>query len=802
MANQNPPTPPQHHAKHPANRLATSTSPYLLQHAHNPVDWYPWGEEAFDAARERQVPIFLSVGYATCYWCHVMERESFENPLIGRLLSEHFVCIKVDREQRPDIDDIYMNAVQLMTESGGWPMSAWLTPPGARSENDPGLEPFYAGTYFPPTPAFNRPSLKQVAEGISQAWHDRRDQVLQQAAQLTAAIRANLASEYDPVRINETQIAEAIGSLLQMHDQDQGGFSGAPKFPQPAYLEFLLECAASIDDPAARSAALRSVRHTLDRMAIGGIHDQVGSGFHRYSVDEHWLVPHFEKMLYDNAQLASVYARSFSQSHDPLDAMICRRTLDYALTEMRDEQAGFHSAQDAEVNAREGLNYLWTPEEVRTVITEAINEHAAEFALRVYGLDHPANFRDPHHPDEPPRWVLRLDRRPDAMAQAMKMDHDTFMQRLYAVNEALYAARAKRQQPAKDDKVITAWNGLMIAALADGAMALHDAAYLDAAKATADFILNNMRNQQGDLLRIWRAGQASTAAVLEDYAFLIQGLLALHRASASFKDPAPRALAAAEELFARAERLFSDELNVLHDTPANQHDLIVRARSAYDGAIPAAASVMLHNAIDLFLVSRETAYIQAAVNQLAALSREIRRSPIAAINSTRALHRLLTIDPAIIEALPEDNSQTSDRITRDFDPADPVAVLASTDRVSVAASKPATLRLRLEIKPGYHINAHDPGVEGVVGMNLRIAEGTGVRVSAAYPLGVLLEHASTTAAGLRVHHAQVEFTVELHRTDEPWTGRPLLLLEYQACTDAACLPPRLVELDVAIDPAA
>ncbi|MGP1347961.1 MAG: thioredoxin domain-containing protein [Phycisphaerales bacterium] len=797
---------------HSANRLAGSASPYLLQHARNPVQWWPWGREAFDAASQRDVPIFLSIGYSTCYWCHVMERESFESASTAALLNERFVCIKVDREERPDIDDIYMNAVQLMSGSGGWPMSVWLTPPGARSADDPGLEPFYAGTYFPPAPAHGRPSFKQVIEGVGEAWSSQREQVLEQASRVTAAIRAYLSAEFDPVRVDERQIGQAIGQLLGMHDSEHGGFGGAPKFPQPVYLEFLIETLDGIDDPAARSSARRAIRRTLDRMGTGGLFDQVGGGFHRYCVDERWVVPHFEKMLYDNAQLASVYARSFALMGDEFDARICRRTLDYALREMRDANGGFYSAQDAEVDTREGLNYLWMPDEVRSAIEPTLGMDCVELALRLYALDGEPNFRDPHHPEEPRRFVLRLTDRPDALGEANGIARDELVERMDAINAALLTARASRKQPSLDDKVIAAWNGMMIAGLADGAMALGDHAYLEAARQAADFVLGSMRDGRGDLVRVWRCGESSAAGVLEDYAFVVQGLLALHRAVSSAGDADSGYFKAAKQLADRARVHFADEHGVLHDTRNGASDLVVRARSSYDGAIPSAASTMLHNFIDLFLVSRDRGSLEAAIAQLAGLSREIRRSPVATINATRAVYRLIALDPEILRALPEDLGDADQAATlsgdpRNLDGNDPVVVLASTDRVSIARGTPGSIRLRIEIAPGYHINAHDPGLSDLVGLSVRIVNGTGVSAHASYPPGVPLEAAGAGDAGGAdrpgplVHNAQVELDVELRRTDEAWSGRPLLLLEYQACTDRACLMPRRVELDVALDPA-
>ncbi|HVZ94640.1 MAG TPA: DUF255 domain-containing protein, partial [Phycisphaerales bacterium] len=400
------------------NLLSRETSPYLLQHAHNPVPWMPWGPAAFDEARRRDVPIFLSIGYSTCYWCHVMERESFEDEAIGRALGEHFVCIKVDREERPDVDDIYMTAVQLMTRRGGWPMSVWLTPPGAKDTNDTGLEPFYAGTYFPAEPRHGMPSLPQLVEGISEAWKSNRAQVLEQASSIADAIREQLAHRADPAPIGEKQIAQAVSQLLRLYEPNHGGFGRAPKFPQPVFLEFLLDARRAITDPAALASIDRAVRHTLDAMALGGLLDQLGGGFHRYSTDEKWLVPHFEKMLYDNAQLASIYARAYAIGKDEFDARILRRTLDYVLREMTDPETGaFFSAQDAEVDGREGLNYLWTREE----LAAALGGEEAAFASWVYGLDGGPNFRDPHHHDEPARNVLFLRARPEVLSRERAM---------------------------------------------------------------------------------------------------------------------------------------------------------------------------------------------------------------------------------------------------------------------------------------------------------------------------------------------------------------------------------------------
>lgn len=385
------------------NRLARETSPYLLQHAANPVDWFAWGPEAFEAARERGVPIFLSIGYATCYWCHVMERESFEDEGIGALMSELFVCVKVDREERPDVDDIYMAAVQAMTGRGGWPMSVFLTPPGARGKEDAGLEPFWGGTYLPPEPRWGMASFEQTLRAIRRAWDEQRGEVLEQAARLSEHVRDALGAERASAAIGERDCEKATRGLLSIYDRVHGGFGAAPKFPQPVFCEFLLDrLEASADEDETRAIEV-SVRHTLERMALGGMYDQLGGGFHRYSVDEKWLVPHFEKMLYDNAQLLSLYARAQARWKSELFARVVKETAEYVLAEMTGNEGLFWSAQDAEVDGKEGLNYLWTAEEIEEAIGDS---ELAAYAKRVYGVDRGPNFRDPHHPGEPARNVL------------------------------------------------------------------------------------------------------------------------------------------------------------------------------------------------------------------------------------------------------------------------------------------------------------------------------------------------------------------------------------------------------------
>ncbi|MBX3407448.1 MAG: DUF255 domain-containing protein [Phycisphaeraceae bacterium] len=774
----------------PPNRLARESSPYLLQHARNPVDWYPWGEEAFAEARRREAPIFLSIGYSTCYWCHVMERESFENESIAELMNERFVCIKVDREERPDIDDLYMAAVLAFRGQGGWPMSVFLEPRG--------LRPFWAGTYFPPEPKYaGMPTFPQVLEGVSNAWRDQRDEVLKQADKLAEAVRERTSAAGAPVRIGVEQVSHAAATLLRMHDPVRGGFGAAPKFPQPVYLALLLEVRLSADEDTRRAidAALRT---TLDAMALGGLFDQVGGGFHRYSVDDSWTVPHFEKMLYDNAQLAAIYAEAAHVFNDALYRRTARRTIEYVLREMRgpDERSGaFFSAQDAEVNRREGLNYLWT----RDQILDALGPDDAALAARLYGLNGGPNFRDPHHPNDPPSNVLRLAARPEETAADLGMTDHEILSRLGRINERLYESRARRDQPHTDDKVIAAWNGLMIGALARAGALLDRPDFVAAAENAATFVLTQMRDDRGGLLRTWRAGAPGDAsrieAFLEDYTCMAHACLELHRTGG---DPTGRWLDAARSLLHAAEERFGDAASgAFFDTQANRPDLLARARSAYDGAMPSGFGVMLHALLDMHEMTGDRAAFDRALAALRSASAFIAQTPAGAAASVRALLRMLRADAAAVHAAFANDPVPGTEEPEDFTP---VEILAAVERVRIGPDSPAAVALRFRIADGYHINAANPGdgpdAEDLVPLRVHLAHGTGVRVYADYPEG---EPYGVDGA-LRVHRGEIALTVVLER-DGPWTGTPVLAVTFQPCRDDACLRPRTVELDVAIDAA-
>ena len=504
------------------NRLAHETSPYLRQHADNPVDWYPWGDEAFTRARAEGKPIFLSVGYSTCHWCHVMAHESFEDPAIAARMNAGFVNIKVDREERPDVDSVYMAFTQALTGHGGWPMTVFLTPD---------LEPFYAGTYFPPVDGRGMPGLPRVLDSVTTAWAGDRDRVLESAATITAHIREatartmSAAGASDAATLDLDIAARAVEALTGMYDHDAGGFGGAPKFPPVSTLEFLLtyQTHAAADE---RSAILEMVTHTLRSMAAGGIYDHLGGGFARYAVDAQWLVPHFEKMLYDNALLARLYLHAFQVTRDPLFERVARETLDYLRREMRDPAGGFHAAQDADSEGIEGKFFVWTVEEIDAVLGPM---DGARFRA-VFDVTLEGNFADPHHPELNGRNVLSRPYPLDVAAASVGLPLEDVAVRVHEMRAQMFEAREARVHPSRDDKVLTSWNGLALAAFADGARILDDARYRETALGCAAFLRATMWDG-ARLLHTYGDGRAHIDGLVDDYAMLGLGLLDLYRAT-------------------------------------------------------------------------------------------------------------------------------------------------------------------------------------------------------------------------------------------------------------------------------
>jgi uncharacterized protein YyaL (SSP411 family) len=548
------------------NRLAGETSPYLLQHAHNPVDWFPWGPEALAKAKSEDKPIFLSIGYAACHWCHVMERESFEDAATAADLNRDFVAIKVDREERPDLDQVYMGAVQAMTGSGGWPMSVFLTPDG---------RPFFGGTYFPPQPHHNLPAFRDVLAGVVRAWREQRLEVVAAGQRLVdALIQQNaLPAATGAETPNEEALAAAVDALRSRFDTLNGSWGGAPKFPQPMTLDFLLRRIAAGDE---RPTLRTLVRHTLDRMADGGIHDQLGGGFHRYATDPIWLVPHFEQMLYDNAQLARTYLRAWAALGIERYREVAVGVLEYLLRELRRDDGTFAASQDADTDGVEGATFTWTLAEIAEVFGD--EAMTAEFA-RVYGIRPAGNWEG--------RTILsRLE--PAAADDGATID-EALEGRLARARERLLRARAGRAQPGRDDKALAAWNGLAIGAFADAGRLLPEPAagrFRAAAERAADAILAGLRRPDGRLGRSWKDGRSSGEGVLDDYADLADGLLALY--GATFDE---RWFVAARELATTILDHFEDPAGGFFDTADDHEALVTRPKDPQDNATPAGGSM-------------------------------------------------------------------------------------------------------------------------------------------------------------------------------------------------------------------
>ncbi|GMV91863.1 MAG: thioredoxin domain-containing protein [Candidatus Hydrogenedentota bacterium] len=551
------------------NRLIDATSPYLLQHAHNPVDWYPWGEEAFERARNEDKPIFLSIGYAACHWCHVMEHESFEDESVAEILNERFISIKVDREERPDIDEIYMTAVQIMTGSGGWPMSVFLTPE---------LKPFYGGTYYPPQDMMGRPGFKTLLRSISDAWVNRRDEVMKSAEQLTQYVRnsqdmrtgaeGNLAVEL---------LQAAVGDLRETFDSIHGGWGGAPKFPSSPSIELLLRQHAHTGE----SDLLEMATQTLTEMYRGGMYDHLGGGFHRYSVDAQWLVPHFEKMLYDNAQLSEVYLDAYQATGDPLFARVAREVLDYEIRDMQDPEGAFHSTEDADSEGKEGIFYTWKFDD----IIKHLGEEDGRLFCDYYSVEPDGNFTS-HESYHSGLNILHISKEPETIAKEAGITRDQLEKRVAACREKLMKIREQRVRPGLDDKILTSWNGLIIGSLAQAYSVLGDERYREAAVRAADFVLFEM-TKDGVLLRSHRNGESRIPGYLDDYAFFATGLIDLYEATFDV-----RWLNEADWLATGMIDLFWDDANGgFYFTREGQQDVLTRTKPTYDGAEPSGNSM-------------------------------------------------------------------------------------------------------------------------------------------------------------------------------------------------------------------
>lgn len=603
-----------------SNRLAQESSPYLLQHQNNPVDWYPWGPEALARAKAEDKPIFLSIGYSACHWCHVMEHESFENEKIAAELNRNFVCIKVDREERPDLDQIYMNAVQLMTGRGGWPMSVFLTPD---------LQPFFGGTYWPPTSRMGMPGFDLVIQKVSEAWRGNRQIATEQAAELTQAVQSLGVPDDSPGVLRRDMLDHAESRLERAFDFQHGGFGSAPKFPHSMDLQVLLRQWKH----RPREAVRQMVTLTLDKMAGGGIYDHLGGGFARYSVDERWLVPHFEKMLYDNALLTNAYLEGFLATSEPRFARTVRDTCDYILAYMTDDSGGFHSTEDADSEGEEGKFYVWTPEQIHA----ALGRERGERFCYVYDVTEAGNF-------EEGKSILNL---PKTLAQCASLrgwDVSELERELAQSRAELLKVRDQRVRPGKDDKILVSWNALMIDALARSGAALDEPRYLAAAGNAADFLLAKLRRPDGRLLHSWRHGHAKLDAYLDDYAYLVNALVSLYEAT--FEERwIDRAVELADGMLAH----FADKQGSGFFFTADDHEqLIARNKDLHDSSVPSGNAMAATGLVRLGKLTGRQDYLEAARGTLQMMAALLEKTPNAAAQALIALDLLLGPTPEIV----------------------------------------------------------------------------------------------------------------------------------------------------------
>jgi uncharacterized protein YyaL (SSP411 family) len=734
-----------------SNKLVGETSPYLLLHAHNPVDWYPWGEEALARAKAEDKPIFLSVGYSTCYWCHVMERLVFSDPQIAALMNEDFINIKVDREERPDIDRIYMKATQLITQHGGWPNSVFLTP---------ALQPFFAGTYFPPEDAHGRPSFPRVLGIMQQHWRDERGKVLEIAAELTAAIREMESwRDLGAMAPDSVLVARVLAAIQGRYDAINGGFGGAPKFPPGMRLELLMADVERFE----KGAAPQIVLHTLAQMARGGIYDQMGGGFHRYSTDAEWQVPHFEKMLYNQAYLVRLYLRAYELTGEARWRFVAQDIFRFVAREMTAPDGGFYSALDAETEAEEGKYYVWTEEDLAVVLGAE-----AELFWAVYGLA---------PMPEGEGQVLFLETSWAEAAVDLELEEQQLRRRIEPLRQRVLAARSKRIYPLLDDKVLTAWNGLMIEAYARGFEVLGEVEYRRAAERAADFVLQRLRREDGGLSRVHRLGTSQHAGYLNDYAFLMRGLTVLHRATGE-----QRWLQAAQELSGEMVARFWDrEAGGLFFAEAGG-ELIVRSKGAQDSALPSGNAVAAHALLDLAELTGEVRYRNRAAQILHAFGGVMRAQPSASVHLAAAAERYLRSAavrvslPVVAEAVMVDSL---------------VGIRVELPTSPLVAGETFAVTVHLTVREGWHINANPPSGDSLIP--------TSLTVNADLPLGFGGVHYPAgqdyifpaLAETLSVYEGEVTLWADLLLPEKAagMAGDLRLLVQYQACDDARCLPP-------------
>jgi uncharacterized protein len=788
------------------NRLAKESSPYLRLHARNPVDWFPWGPEALEKARVENKPIFLSIGYSSCFWCHVMERKVFENPEIAAYMNQHFVNIKVDREERPDLDDLYMLSLQVYLQAtgagdgGGWPLSMFLTPEG---------KPIAGGTYFPPEDAPGRPGFPGVLKRVHEIWEKQEGQVRGSADTLAREVqRLSGPSPLSVPAPPSADLAErALNELLASCDPDYGGFGyspsapNRPKFPQPSKLLFL-------SDHADRADVARALDLTLTEMARGGLYDHLAGGFHRYSTDRQWLVPHFEKMLYDNSQLAEVYALAAQRTGRADFRRVAQETLQFAMRDLGDERGAFHSALDAETDGIEGAYYVWSPEQVQ----QALGGDGPLFAA-AYGLDQPSPFEHGH--------VLHRMKQDDALARQFGGTPEEIAARLASARERLLQVRRRRPELLKDDKIICAWNGQMIRSLAVCGKLLNEPGSIAAAERAAMFIVTNLIDAEGELRRTWRLGEASNPACLDDYAFLIDGLLALHEATGDAKW-----LNASRRLVDRQIEQFWDDRSGGFFYTADHHEpLIARMKDGYDSVMPSGNSVSVDILMRLSELTQEPAYRRRAEQTLAVFGGQMEQSP-------SGFCRMLKGGAALLkDTRPREQTQA---LAADVPPSKPSLPKTPPRQAPAAPGNPAeklvpfaqpnpaeaakhqyvkgqlylsqdqlppggTVRVAcvLEIASGWHVNANPPKPDFVLPADLELESASGIELTnVIYPQGKDLKMQSQDEpVSVYEGRAVIYATLKIPQNPTANTDTLKFKLRYQACDHEKCLSPKTMKFE-------
>jgi len=759
------------------NSLIHETSPYLLLHAHNPVNWYSWGPEALERAKEEDKPIFLSVGYSTCYWCHVMERQVFSDPAIADMMNRWFINIKVDREERPDLDEIYMTATHLTTGSGGWPNSVFLTPD---------LKPFFAGTYFPPEDKYGRPGFPRVLQGLHDVWKSRRSDVEEQAehiAENIVRIKENRGGTADATVLDQSLADGAIRQLKSGYDAEYGGFSGAPKFPPSQDLELLMGEYERTGD----EQLLEMVTHTMEMMARGGMHDHLGGGFHRYSTDGKWWVPHFEKMLYNQAQLSKAYLRAYKMTGEEQFRHTAEDIFRFVEQVMTAPEGGFYSAFDSETDGIEGKYYLWTEQEVRDVLRKE-----SDLFLKVYALAPMSEGEEK---------VIFMSRSLQETAKTLGTSEEALRESLKPLKEKLFQTRRERKHPLLDTKILTAWNGLMIDAYAYGYEVLRKKAYLEASQKAAGFVLEHLGDGEGNLRRTYKDGEVKYDGYQEDYAFLIQGLLGLYRASGE-KTHLDRAMTLADRMIEH----FWDEAGGGFYFTTGKESLIARSKNPYDSAIPSGNSMAAHVFLTLAREKGRKDYLDKGRRTLQAFAGSLKENPGAFKYMALAVQRYLEMEKgpvspvaslfsgyegsgkeASFSSLPENKNLVQSE------------AFVSVDRL--VPGKAFQIALRVNVSEGWHVNANPASLDFLVPTTLNASSDLPLEVvSVDYPPGKELNFRFAEQP-LTVYEGEVVIraTLRLDASAKPTDKEMLYLnLEYQACNDRECLAPTKLELSIEV----